>query len=166
MQPRHRLKSPVLRSVIARFVLMFFCCSILSSAQLGQRRPNRSSSSVLRSSFPCLRSWTRRRGHPRVAVLHGPDWILEYSVKPSCLPEREVVFTTEIGKGLILHPPAATTKMWITREQGISRISIVETSGNEKTDLTGVSFATNHECLSRASKTCRIEGGAVLVRID
>ena len=37
-------------------------------------------------------------------VLHGPDWVIESSIKPSCLPERDVVFRSDVGEGLMAHP--------------------------------------------------------------
>jgi hypothetical protein len=116
--------------------------------------------------FPCIQSLPVVDRKNRVAVLRGPDWVLGSSIKPSCFPERDLVFVTTVGQGLIAHPFTARTRLWITKDHDVTQIRIVDSSGSEERDMVAVSFATNHKCISRSSKSCSVKGGAVLFRID
>jgi hypothetical protein len=116
--------------------------------------------------FPCLQSLDETNRKIRVAVLHGPDWVLESSINLSCFPERDVVFASEVGKGLISRPFTARTRLWITRDHGLMQIRIVESSGSVQRDMVAMSFATNHKCIDRSSKNCIVEGIVVPPRID
>jgi hypothetical protein len=117
------------------------------------------------SLFPCIQSSAGMNQKKRVAVLHGPDWILESSIKLSCFPEREVVFSAEIGKQFFPHPFTARTKLWVTRDHDVTYVKIVDSSGSDKQDMIAVSFVTNHKCTDRTSKNCNVKGGAILVRM-
>jgi hypothetical protein len=101
-----------------------------------------------------------------VAVLHGPDWVLAASIKPSCFPERDVVFAAEVGAGLTPHPFTARTRLWVTRDHDVTHIKIMDSSGSKEQDMVAVSFVTNHKCVDKSSKNCSVKGGAVLVRMD
>jgi hypothetical protein len=100
-------------------------------------------------------------------VLRGPDWVLESSVRPSCFPEREVVFVTEVGRGIMPHPITARIKMWVTEVHDVTHIRIVDSSAaSNELEMIAVGFATSHKCIDRMSKNCSVKGGAVLFRID
>jgi hypothetical protein len=100
-------------------------------------------------------------------VLHGPDWALESSVRPSCFPEREVVFVTEVGRGIMPHPITAKIKMWVTKVHDVTHIRIVDSSASSREqEMVAVGFVTNHKCIDRKSKNCSVQGGAACVQID
>lgn len=112
------------------------------------------------SMFPCINSLAVMNHSKRIAVLHGPDWVLESTVAPSCLPEREVVFSTEIGKQFLHHSVTFRTRMWVTKIGEVIYVRIVDSSGDEKQDIIAIDLVTNHKCTGRTSKNCIIRGGA------
>ena len=117
--------------------------------------------------FPCIQSWALTDHQKRVALLHGPDWVLESSVRPSCFPEREVVFATEVGSGIMPHPITAKIRMWVTKDHDVTHIRIVDSSASSREqEMRAVGFVTNHKCVDRKNKNCRVKGGAAFVRID
>jgi len=118
------------------------------------------------SLFPCLQSIAEAKETNRIAVLHGPDWVLGSLIKPSCFPERDVVLTAEIGKQFLPHSITARTRLWVTKVHDVTHIRIVESSGIERQDMVAVSIVTNHGCIDRNSEHCSVKGGAALVRID
>ena len=59
--------------------------------------------SPVASIFPRINLLAALRQSERIAALHGPDWVLESTVTPSCLPEREVAFSTEAGQQSLHH---------------------------------------------------------------
>jgi hypothetical protein len=100
-------------------------------------------------------------------VLHGPDWVLESSVRPSCFPEREVVFVTEVGRGIMPHPITAKIRMWVTKDHDATHIRIVDSSASSREqEMVAVDFVTNHKRIDRMSKNGSVKGGAAFVRID
>ena len=100
-------------------------------------------------------------------MLHGPDWVLESSVRPSCFPEREVVFVAEVGRGIMPYPTTAKIRMWVTKDHDVTHIRIVDSSaGSREQEMVAVGFVTNHKCTDRMSKDCSVKGGAAFVRID
>lgn len=118
------------------------------------------------SLFSCIQSASQTKQRHRVAVLHGPDWVLSSSIEPSRLPERNVVFAARVGEGLIPRPFNARTRLWVTTDHDFTHIKIVESSGSEERDMAAAGFVTNHKCAKRSSKNCTIKGGATAVRID
>jgi hypothetical protein len=117
--------------------------------------------------IPCIQSWVLTNHQKRVAVLHGPDLVLESSVKPSCFPEREVVFVTEVGRGIMPHPITAKIRMWVTKNHDVTHIRIVDSSASSREqEMVAVGFVTNHKCTDRMSKNCSVRGGAAFVPID
>lgn len=164
------------RSKAMRIVVVLsgplFCLALIINGCLGidsqtvSKQNFQSASSPTEHSFPCIESTVQMKRQHRVAVLHGPDWILRSSIEPSCLPEREVVFAARVGEGLIPRPFTARTRLWVARDAGVTHIRIVESSGNEGQDMVATSFVTNHRCVKRSSKDCSIKGGASLFRID
>jgi hypothetical protein len=124
-------------------------------------------SSATANLFPCIQSWVLTNHQKRVAVLHGPDWVLESLVRPSCFPEREVAFVTEVGRGIMPHPITAKIRMWVTKDHDVTHIRIVDSSASSREqEMVAVSFVTNHKCIDRMSKNCSVKGGAAFVRID
>ena len=117
------------------------------------------------SNFSCINlvSANRRR---RLAELHGPDWILELAIEPSCLPERDLILSSGISSLLIGRRIAVRTHMWVTQKRNVIFVRIVESSGSERQDLIAVELATNHRCPTRSSKNCSVEGGPILFRFD
>jgi len=114
------------------------------------------------SIFSCINSSARMNNTRRVAVLHGPDWILESSIEPSCFPERELVFSVEVGKQFLPHPMTARSKLWVTRNRDAIYVRIVDSSGDDEQDMIAIGLVTNHKCTGRASKNCPVRGGASL----
>jgi hypothetical protein len=119
--------------------------------------------SQVASIFPCINSLTALRQPKRIAVLHGPDWVLESTVAPSCLPEREVVFSTEVGEQFLRHSVTSRTRLWVTKNGEVVCVRIVESSGSEKQDMIAVDLVTNHKCSSRTSKNCLVQGRAAVM---
>lgn len=132
---------------------------------VSKQRPQPSSSSPGRL-FPCLQSWAETNRKNRVAILHGPDWVLESSIKPPCFPERDVAFASEVGEGLISRPFTARTRLWVTIDHRVMQIRIVESSGSVKRDMVAVSFATNLKCIDKSSENCIVNGVVIPPRID
>ena len=154
--------------------VLLICIALLSPGSLKlqadfglvSKQAPQSQSSVTANIFPCIKSWVLTNHQKRVAVLHGPDWILESSVSPSCFPEREVVFVTEVGRGIMPHPIRAKIRMWVTIDYDVTYIRIVDSSASStEQEMIAVGFVTNHKCIERMSKTCSVKGGA-FVRID
>jgi hypothetical protein len=136
-----------------------FCCDSMRVPQVA--------SAASLSAYPCLRSWASTNHNKRSVVLHGLDWALETSVRPSCFPEREVVFAFEENKGLVPHPFTSRIKLWVTNKHDVTEIQILESSASStQQEMTAIGFVTNHKCNERNSKNCSVKGGAVFVRID
>jgi hypothetical protein len=112
------------------------------------------------SIFSCINSSDVMNDTGRVVVLHGPDWILDSTVEPSCFPEREVVFSAEVGRQFLRHPVTVRTKLWVTKVREVVFVKIVDSSGNDKQDMIAVGLVTNHKCTGRTSRSCIVMGGA------
>jgi hypothetical protein len=168
MELRHRAMTNgvVLRGLLVGVVLAIVTLKVQSDTPLALKQGRQPSSSFAGRLFPCMRSWIEMNRKNRVAVLHGPDWVLESSIRPECFPEREAVFTTQVGRGLVPRPFISKTRLWVTRGHDFTHIRIVASSGSEEQDMVAVGFVTNHKCINRSSKGCSIKGGAVLIRID
>ena|ERR1700680_357834 len=115
------------------------------------------------SIFPCINSLAAMKQPKRIAVLHGPDWVLESTVAPSCLPEREVVFSTELGKQFLNHSVTFRTRLWVTKIREVIYVRIVHSSGDEKQDMIAIDLVTNHKCSGRTSKNCIVKGGEAVM---
>jgi hypothetical protein len=167
---RHRAMSKgiVLRVLLACAVSVLPGSSKLQSEfHLVSKQEPQPAPSATAYLFPCIQSWARTNHKNRVAVLRGPDWVLESSVRPSCFPEREVVFATVVGTGIIPHPLTARTRLWVTKDHDVTHIRIIESSaGSREQEMVAVSFVTNHKCIDTSSKNCSIKGGPVFPRID
>lgn len=138
-----------------------------SEFHLASKRGPRPPSSATADLFPCIQSWALTNHKKRVAVLHGPDWVLESSVRPSCFPEREVVFVTEVGRGVMPHLFTARIRLWVTKDHDVTHIRIVDSSAaSRELEMVAIGFVTNHKCVDRTSKNCSVKGGAAFVRID
>jgi hypothetical protein len=117
--------------------------------------------------FLCIQSWALRKHENRVAFLHGQDWVLESSVRPSCFPERDVVFVTEVGRGIMPHAFPVRIRLWVTKDHDVTHIRIVDSSaGSREQEMVAVGFVTNHKCIDSRSKNCSVKGGAAFVRMD
>jgi len=117
--------------------------------------------------FTCVQLSTLKNHKNRVAVLHGPDWVLESSVRPSCLPEKEVVFVAVVGRGIIPRPFTTRIRLWVTKDHDARHVRIVDSSASSREEeMVAIGFVTNHKCSDRSSKNCRVEGGAAFVRMD
>ena len=146
---------------------MFGALRFWSGSQPVAQQLSQTSPSATASIFPCLQSLAHSNHKNRVAVLHGPDWVMESSIEPSCLPEREVVFVTRVGEGMISHPFTARTRLWVTKYHDVTHVRIVESSaGSAEREMIAVSAVTNHRCIDRSSKNCSVKGGELFVRID
>ena len=111
------------------------------------------------SNFSCINSPSMLNRKKVSAVLHGPDWTLESAIEPSCLRERDVVFSTEIPTLLVKRPVPRRTHMWVIQNCNRTFVRIVESSGLDEQDMIATGLVTNHKCASRTSKNCNIEGG-------
>ncbi len=108
------------------------------------------------SNFSCINSPAVVNKKRRVAVLHGQDWTLGSLIEPSCLPEKEFVFSIEGNKRLRPFTGPTRTRLWVTRKRNVTLVKVVEHSGDEASEMIAVGFATNHRCTSRTSKDCSI----------
>jgi hypothetical protein len=141
--------------------------SLRFRSQLVAEQRAQITSSATAKLFPCIQSRVQTNKKNRVAILHGPDWVIESSIEPSCLPERDVVFVSKVGEGLISHPFTARTRLWVIKNHDVTHVRIVESSaGSAEREMVAVSFVTNHKCIDKGSKNCSIKGGEVFVRID
>lgn len=153
------------------FLVLSVCMALVIGGWLGNRfdshliskPPVASPESPLSpavSMFPCINSLAAMNHPKRIAVLHGPDWVLESTVAPSCLPEREVVFSTEFGKPFLHHSVAFRTRFWVAKIREVIYVRIVDSSEDEKQDMIAIDLVTNHKCTGRTSKNCVVKGGA------
>jgi hypothetical protein len=119
------------------------------------------------SHFPCLESQWPSRGRRRFVVLHGPDWEIESVINPKCLPEHELVFSTQVGRQFLRHPTTHRFRYWITRKDNLIYVRGRNSSGDRQLDDTALELVTNHHCENRRSKDCRIQAPRpLLFRID
>ena len=168
MAPEYRAQSK--RIVLTLFVCMALVIGSWSSKRFDYHRGSKSpiagletSSSPTISMFPCIDSLAAMNQPKRVALLHGPDWVMESTVAPSCLPEREILFITEVDGQFLHHSARVETKLWVAMIGEIIHVRIVESSGDEKQALIAVDLVTNHKCNGRTSKNCIIQGGATVM---
>jgi hypothetical protein len=146
------------------FGILLACVALGLPSSLKLQSDFHSPASALVHMYPV----TDLKNHKNRAVaLHGPDWVLESSVIPACLPEKEVVFATEVGRGMLPHPFTARTRLWITEDHDVTHVRIVDSSAaSREQDMIAVSFATNHKCIDRTSQNCSVKGGAAFIRVD
>lgn len=115
------------------------------------------------SLFPCLGFWASKKGDKRVVVLHGPDWTLESSVEPNCLPEREVVLSFVEGRHFLPSPVKRRVRFWLLSKGDKVYVKIVESSGSEESDNSALDLVTNHKCKTQTSKNCYVQSGRIVV---
>jgi hypothetical protein len=140
--------------------------AVQSNSKSVLRPPAQEGSPATRKLFACFESWPESKQKNRIAVLHGPDWVLQSSIKPPCFPDREEVFSVEIGKHFLSLSIAASTRLWVTKVHDVTHVRIVESSGIEKQDMIAVSIVSNRRCINKNSNHCSVKGGAAPVRID
>jgi|SRR5579859_75333 len=162
--PRQRVRSG--RAAWASFVslalLMASCPKVESVPRVPSSPTPQSDLSAIGSLFSCLRSSSGVTGKKRTAVLHGPDWILESSIRPACFPAREVVFSVKTGGQFNVPIFTARTRLLVTTNQLITYVRIVESSGEDQ-DIIAIGLVTNYKCSSRTGKNCKIIGGGIPV---
>jgi hypothetical protein len=150
----------VSRSLLLCVALLIGCSTrVQSDSKQVPMQGTQPSSSAPSRLFLCIQSRADRKN--RVAVLQGPDWVLESSIEPSCFPERDVVFSHKEGTGIMPHPFGVRTRIWVTKVDDFTNIRIVASSGSDEDDMVSVSFVTNHKCIDRRSQNCSVKGGAV-----
>ena len=133
---------------------------VQSDLRLVAKAITQTTSPAIKGIFSCLQSRSEIEQKYRVAVLNGPDWVLEFSIRPEYFPERDVLFSVQVGEQFLPHPITARTRLWITTDQDLTHIRIVESCGSEKQDLIAVSFVANHHCVDRNNNQCSVKGGA------
>jgi len=106
--------------------------------------------------FPCLSSLASPTQTKRVAIMHGPDWILESSVEPKCLPEREVILSFQEGRYFLPAPIRRRIRFWILNKRDRVYVKIVESSGSEESEDSALFLVTNHKCKTRRAKNCYV----------
>ena len=116
--------------------------------------------------FSCLGSLQRTKHKKRLAVLHGPDWILESTVEPKCLPEREVLLSVEVDRQFLSRPITDRIKFWVTSRYGVFHVKIVNSSVSEQLDNSALDLVTNQKCKTQKSKNCYVQSTRNFVNID
>jgi hypothetical protein len=116
--------------------------------------------------FSCVNSSALVNDMTRRVVLHGPDWTLKLAVEPTCLPERDLVFSSEFPRLLLSKSVERRTHLWVNHKDSAIFVRIVESSGAEEQDMIAVGLVTDHRCAKRSSKNCNIKGGLVAFPID
>ncbi len=109
------------------------------------------------SNFPCLDAQYQLSEKKRFAVLHGPDWKIESVINPKCLPERELIFSTEEGKQFLLRPLTRRITFWITKKDDLISVRIWGNTASDQLSATALELVTNHKCKKSGSKNCRIQ---------
>jgi hypothetical protein len=109
------------------------------------------------SKFPCLDSRPHRGSKQRFATLQGPDWKIESAIYPMCLPERELVFTTEEGRGFLPHALVRNARFWMTRRGDLIYVKVLGSLGSDQMDTTALELVSNRKCKKMGSRNCRVE---------
>ena len=120
------------------------------------------------SKFPCLDSQRGLKSKGRFAPLLGPDWKIKSAINPGCLPERELVFTTEEGEHFLPHAVVRNVRFWVTRRGDLIYVKILDGSVSEQTDASALDLITNHKCKNKKSQNCSVQSTSLypLIRID
>ena len=119
--------------------------------------------SIQPSLFPCLDSFNSQRHAKRVAVMKGPDWRLESSVEPKCLPEREVILSFEEGRGFLPSPATVRIRFWILNKQDKVYVRILESGGSEASEDSALDIVTNHKCKTQRARNCYVVSSRIPV---
>jgi hypothetical protein len=109
------------------------------------------------NNFSCLASDSQLKQKKRFVTLHGPDWQIQSVINPKCLPERELIFSTEEGRQFLPRPLTRRVTFWITRKDGLMDVKIWGGSGSRQLDDIAMELATNHRCKNRSSKNCKVQ---------
>ncbi len=118
------------------------------------------------SRFPCLDSLADRGSGKRVVVLHEADWTLESTVELKCFPEREVVFSVEVGRGFLPHAIAERVRFWIAKKGDVIYAKIVDSHATQRLDMDALELVTNHKCGLQSRKNCHVQPAHFVPRID
>jgi hypothetical protein len=167
------LRRVISKSRVWRFLLVCVALALFGSVRLQSKshlvpkQEPQPSSSAAAPLFTCTQLSALKNHKDRVAVLHGPDWVLESSVRPSCLPEKDVVFVAVVGRQIIPHPFTARVRLWVTKDHDVRHVRIVESSASSREEeVVAIGFVTNHKCADKNSRNCRVMGGAAFGRLD
>ena len=109
------------------------------------------------SNFPCLDAQSQLKAKKRFAVLHGPDWKIDSLINPKCLPERELVFSTEEGKHFLPRPVTRRITFWITKKDDLIRVKIWGNTPGDQLTTIAIELVTNHRCKRSSSKNCVVQ---------
>jgi hypothetical protein len=139
-------------------LLMVSCAEVESVPQVPSGPTPRPDLSATGNLFSCLKSSSGMNEKKRTAVLHGPDWVLESSIRLACFPAREVVFSAKTGGQFNVPAFTAKTRLLVTTDRLVTYVRIVESCGEDQ-DLIAIGLVTNHKCSNRTSSNCRIVGG-------
>jgi len=107
--------------------------------------------------FHCLELRLSSKQGKRLVILHGADWEIESVINPKCLPEHELVFSTQVGRQFLPHPIKHRLRFWITRKDDLIYVKGWDSSGDQQLDDTALELVTNHHCENRRSKDCGIQ---------
>jgi len=111
--------------------------------------------------FPCLSSLASSRHTKRAAIMRGPGWMLESSIEPKCLPEREVVLSIQEGEHFLRHPVTRRIRFWITTRGEKFYVRIVESSGSERLDNSALNIVTNRKCKNESTRNCFLQSARI-----
>jgi hypothetical protein len=120
------------------------------------------------SKFRCLDAQSHQGSNRRFATLQGPDWKIESAIYPTCLPERELVFTIEEGRGFLPHTLVRNARFWMTRRGDLIYTKVLDSLGGDEMDSAALELVSNRRCKKTGSKNCRVESAIrnPLLRID
>ena len=63
-------------------------------------------------------------------MLHGPDWEIESVINSKCLPEHEVIFSTEEGRRFLPRPIVRRLRFWITKKDDLIYVKSWDGAGS------------------------------------
>lgn len=106
--------------------------------------------------FPCLDAEAKSKANKRYVALYGPDWKIESAINPNCLPERELVLSTEEGRQFLRHPVKRRIAFWVTNKGGLIYVKVWGSNASDRLTAAALELVTNHKCKFVGSKNCRI----------
>jgi hypothetical protein len=107
--------------------------------------------------FPCLEAEAKSKANRRYSALYGPDWKIELAIIPTCLPERELILSTEEGRQFLRHPVKRRIAFWVTNKGDLTYVKVWTGSASEELNAAALELVTNHKCKYRGNKNCRIQ---------
>lgn len=111
--------------------------------------------SLEENHFPCLNAEAKPKADKRYATLYGPDWKIESAINPKCLPERELIFSTEEGRQFLPRPIKRRITFWVTNKADLIYVVAWGNTASAQLNATALELVTNHKCKS-GSENCRI----------